>query len=100
MNRTDRRSSHRLVRGVANAFGIGLRRRLGLGLLKLALTIARMADRLVSDGDNPQSTALSSGRHPTHLRTLQAWLQARKAGLQAMDTVSYTHLTLPTICSV
>lgn len=85
MNRTDRRSSHRLVRGVANAFGIGLRRRLGLGLLKLALTIARMADRLVSDGDNPQSTALSSGRHPTHLRTLQAWLQARKAGLQAMD---------------
>lgn len=85
MNRTNRRPLHRLVYGAASAFTTGLRRHLGLGLLRLALAIAKAADRLLAGSHGSSRYLVSSGQRPAHLRTLQAWLQARKAGLQAAD---------------
>ncbi|MDW5375721.1 bifunctional diguanylate cyclase/phosphodiesterase [Halomonas sp. HP20-15] len=85
MSRTHRRPSHRLVHGVASAFNVGLRRHLGLGLLKLALATGKAADRLLAGSDDPDRYPVPGAQRPAHLRTLQAWLQARKAGLQATD---------------
>lgn len=85
MSPTDRRSSHRLVHGAAHAFIADTGRHLGLGLLKLALAIGKVADRLLAGGNGSGRHPVSEQMHPAHLRTLQAWLQARKAGLQAAD---------------
>ncbi len=91
MSRTDHRhfhrliSGHRLVHGSLRGCVDGARRQLGLGLLKLALAIGTSADRLLAGSNRPERYPLSEERHPAHLRMLQAWLQARKAGLRAAD---------------
>ncbi|WP_136064856.1 putative bifunctional diguanylate cyclase/phosphodiesterase [Modicisalibacter radicis] len=85
MSRTDRRPFHRPFHGAAHALIAGAGRHLGLGLLTLALAIGKAADRLLAGGNDADRQLPSGKQPPAHLRTLQAWLRARRAGLQVAD---------------